>query len=62
MASCEASLSDMPIVALANAGASLMPSPTIAVGVVALREEIISSFCSGLCSAITASIPSCDAI
>ncbi len=32
MAICEASLIDIPILALASAGASLMPSPTMAVG------------------------------
>lgn len=48
IASCEASLSDTPIVAFASAGASLMPSPIITVGASVFSSAIFCNFCSGL--------------
>ena len=44
MAICDASLKEMPSVAFASAGASLIPSPTIAVGTALFKEAIFSIF------------------
>tara|TARA_B100001146_G_scaffold198253_1_gene187633 strand:+ start:163 stop:615 length:453 start_codon:yes stop_codon:yes gene_type:complete len=52
----------IPTVAIASAGASLMPSPTIAVGRVITRASIAAALSAGSCSARTSVIPASPAI
>ena len=51
----------MPTVALASAGASLMPSPIMAVGVVVDRDATAFALFSGRSCAATSSMPACSA-
>lgn len=52
----------IPISALVSAGASLMPSPTMATFPCSFRERITLSFPSGRTPAITSSTPACAPI